>query len=257
MVRNRRLIQSIKRASDILDVFVQEKKAHGITDFSKKLQLPKTTIQGIVQTLEALSYLEKDSNTPKYRLGPKVFQLGMLYATNMDIVTMGKVWMERLSFQIREPVNLGMLVGNKVVVVLRVDSENSAMLYPQAGSIIPLHATCIGKILLSHLDQSQRMSILSDHNFEKFTPNTIPTLEKFLKEIERIPKQRVSFENQESVIGMAGIGAPIFNHTNKVIAAFAVTGESENILKNKNKIVEAVEYTSIQVSKQLGCSGSL
>ncbi len=252
MKKPRRLIQSIKRATDILNIFIHEKNAIGITEFSKHLDLPKTTIQSIVQTLEALTYLEKDPKTSKYRLGPQVFQLGMQYAANMDIVNIGKVWMERLSFQFREPVNVGMLVGNKVVVLLRVDPENRFMTYPQAGSVIPLHTTCIGKILLAYLDNTQRMSILDTYNFEKFTPNTILSREIFLKEIDTVKKERISFENQESVTGMSGIGAPIFNHTNQVIAAFTITGNADRIHDNKEQIVEAVHYTSREVSLLLG-----
>ena len=54
MAKQKRLIQSIKRASDILGIFIQEKRTMGITDFSSRLHLPKTTISSIVQTLEAL-----------------------------------------------------------------------------------------------------------------------------------------------------------------------------------------------------------
>nr|HPO47215.1 helix-turn-helix domain-containing protein [Spirochaetota bacterium] len=77
MAKQKRLIQSIKRASDILGIFIQEKRTMGITDFAARLNLPKTTISSIVQTLEALKFLEKDHITSKYRLGPALFQLGM------------------------------------------------------------------------------------------------------------------------------------------------------------------------------------
>jgi DNA-binding IclR family transcriptional regulator len=56
----KRLIQSIKRASDILELFLSEKKPIGITDFSKRLGLAKTTVSSIVVTLDALGFLEKD-----------------------------------------------------------------------------------------------------------------------------------------------------------------------------------------------------
>ncbi|MBI9091608.1 MAG: IclR family transcriptional regulator [Desulfobacterium sp.] len=255
MTKPRRLIQSIQRAADILDLFIHENQALGITQISKQLGLAKTTIQGIVQTLEALSFLEKDPQSLKYRLGPKVFQLGMQYAANMDLVTMGRVWMERLSFQFREPVNVGMLVDDKVVVLLRVDPDNQFMSYPQAGSIIPLHTTCIGKILFAYLGETKQMSILSSYHFERLTPNTIHTLPAFLEELKRVRKEGISFETQESVTGMAGIGAPIYNHTNQVIAAFTITGDADRIHKQREKIIDAVHYTSLELSRSLGYRG--
>ena len=248
----RRLIQSIQRAGDILDLFIRENDSIGITRIAERVDLPKTTAQGIVQTLEALEFLEKDRKDLTYRLGPKVFRLGMQYAAGMDIVTIGKVWMERLSFQFREPVNVGMLVDDKVVVLLRVDPENQFMSFPQAGSIIPLHTTCIGKILFANMDERKRRSILSDYHFERFTPNTISSMDAFEDALQSVREEGISFENQESVPGMAGIGAPIFNHTNTVIAAFTITGDADNIDRQREKIIEAVRYTSRELSRSLG-----
>jgi DNA-binding IclR family transcriptional regulator len=255
MKKEKRLIQSIKRASDTLALFIDEKKSLGITEFSKRLGLPKTTVAGIVSTLEALGYLEKDPFTSKYRLGPTLFQLGMKYATNMDLVTIARAWMERLCFQFMEPVNVGMLVGDKVTIVMRIEPENRYMVFPQAGSVIPLHSTCIGKMLIAHMEQAKRDVLLAGYGFEQFTSNTITTHAPFLEELEKVRTSGVSFDNQESINGLAGIGGPIFNHTGTVIAAFAITGNPDNIAKRRESIIEAVKFTAHQVSAQLGYTG--
>jgi len=252
MKEHKRLIQSIKRASDILALYIDEKKPLGITEFSRKLGLAKTTIASIVSTLDAIGYLEKDPFTGKYRLGPQLFQLGMKCATNMDLVNISRAWMERLCFQFMEPVNVGMLVGDKVTIVMRVEPENRYMVFPQAGSVIPMHSTCIGKMLIAHMDSTRRGLILAQCRFERFTEHTITTLTRFLEEIEQIRQTGISFDNQESIMGLAGIGGPVYNHTGQTIAAFAITGNSENISRKKKDIIEAVRFTSKQVSSQLG-----
>jgi IclR family transcriptional regulator, KDG regulon repressor len=251
-MKEKRMIQSIKRASDILALFVEEKKTLGITEFSKLLGLPKSTIATIVSTLEAIGYLEKDPLTGKYRLGPHIFQLGMKCATNMDLVTIGRSWMERLCFQFMEPVNVGMLVGEKVMIVMRTEPENRYMVFPQAGSVIPAHSTCIGKALLAFIDTKKRDLLLSGCNFEQWTPNTITSRKTFLEEIDRVKATGISFDNQENFNGLAGIGGPIFNHLGMVISAFAITGNPDNIARRRDDIIEAVRFTSQQVSAQLG-----
>ncbi len=62
----------------------------------------------------------------------------------------------------------------------------------------------------------------------------------------------MSFDNQENINGLAGIGGPIRNHTGNVIAAFAITGNAKNILANREEMVKAVKYTSDEISAQLG-----
>jgi DNA-binding IclR family transcriptional regulator len=49
------------------------KKTPSATDFAQKMDLPKTTIQGIVTLLVELRYLEKDQLSSKYRLAPGSF----------------------------------------------------------------------------------------------------------------------------------------------------------------------------------------
>ncbi len=65
----------------------------------------------------------------------------------------------------------------------------------------------------------------------------------------------LSFDNQESISGLAGIGGPVFNHTGTVIAAFALTGNPETMARRRDDIIEAVRFTSREVSTQLGLAG--
>ncbi len=249
---DKRLIQSLKKASELLDLFVESKKSLGISDFSRQLNQPKTTIQGIVNTLTALQNLEKDQQTAKYRLGPKLFQLGMKYATNIDLVSIARVWMERLCYQFREPVNVGMLVGDKVVIVMRLEPDNMFMVFPQVGSVIPSHTTCIGKILLAYLDSDRRQKLLEGYTFDRLTANSIDNANDFSAELLDVKNKGIAFDREENIIGLAGIGAPIFNYNGHIIAAFALTGNVKNIEARRGEIVESVRYTSTAVSHQLG-----
>ncbi len=247
-----KLIQSIAKAHDILSFFVHDKRTIGISEFAKKLSLPKTTIHSIVKTLCYLGYLEKDVTTGKYMLGPYVFQLGMKYATNLDIVSIGRVWAERLCFQYRQPVNIGMLVGGKVVVVLRVEPENRFMTYPQTGSVIPMHTSCIGKLLCAYTDNYRLHELLESYEFKALTKNSISSKENFINELKMVRSMGISFDNQESIAGLAGIGGPIFNYTGQIIAAFAITGDADFIEKHRDDIITTVKDTSLQLSLQLG-----
>ena len=248
----RKLIQSVVRGTDILKLFLKGKKILGITDISKELNLPKTTIQGIVLTLFEKDFLEKDPLTGKYRLGSMLFQLGMKYATSMDLVSIARVWMERLCFKFNESVNIGMFVGGNVVIVLRIEPESKFVSYPTVGSTIPLHSTCIGKILLAYARPTIRDKFLQECSFEKLTSNTINNIDKLSKVIEEAKLTGISFDNEESIIGLSGIGSVVFNHTGRAIAGFVVTGTTDNINSKKNDIINDIKYTSAEVSRQLG-----
>ena len=247
-------IQSIERAADILDLFIAHKDPLGISDLARLLSLPKTTVQGIVQTMEARDLLERDPRSSRYRLGPKLFQLGMKYATNMDLVAVVGVWMERLSFQFRVPVNVGMLLDSRVIIVLRVEHEKESRAFPQPGSVIPLHTSAMGKSILGFMDQDIRTPIVEGIDFRPLTKNSLTSALEFENELKEVQASGVSFDREENMPGLAGVGGPLFNHTNQVIAGFALSGSADIIQAHNEEIVQAVRYTSREASRQLGAT---
>lgn len=250
-----RMIQSIQRASSILDLFLDNKEPLGISDLAQILKLPKTTIQGIVTTLQELRFLEKDRHSAKYRLGAKLFQLGMSYATNLDIITLARVWMERLCFKYREPVNVGMLVGKQVVIIFRAEPDKRFMTFPQSGSLIPAHTSGIGKMLFSTLRENRLDEILSTYSFDRLTKNSIGSVEEFKNELKKVREEGLAYDNEENFIGLAGIAAPVHNYTGHVIAAFAISGNAEHIKSIHPELTSEMRETAQQISEQLGYRG--
>lgn len=248
----KRLIQSIKRASDILELFLKEKKTLGITEFSQRLLLSKNTVQGIVNTLVELNYLEREPQTKKYRLGPMLFRLGIVYAENIDFISSSKVWLERLCYKFHLPVSVGILSYDKVIILARIEPGAGFMTSSKTGSFAPVFNSSLGKILCAFMDHQALLEIVHSLKFESFTEKSITSPDVFLKEIERVKKDQVSFDNEEALQGISCIAGPIFNQNGEVLAAFSVTGEAEVIYKNKKNIVDEIKYTSAEISKIFG-----
>ena len=78
-------IQSVKRATDIISLFSSSQPALGITQIAAALGLNKATAWGLVTTLEKQGFLQQDPETLKYGIGSKLFELGMVYFSNLEI----------------------------------------------------------------------------------------------------------------------------------------------------------------------------
>ena len=78
-------IQSLERAISILNLFRSTRNTLGISDMAKALNLAKTTVHGLVSTLEINGFLTKDTSTRKYRLGFALFELGTIQAAGLEI----------------------------------------------------------------------------------------------------------------------------------------------------------------------------
>ncbi len=247
-----KLIQSVQRATQILELFLNEDDVIGISDFAQKLDLPKTTVQGIVKTLASLNYLEKDSHSAKYRLGPILLHLGFKYARNMDLLSESMVWIERLSFKFRMTVNVCIRVGNKVIVLYCVEPKDRYSTFFNVGASIDIHTTASGKILYAYLDRKLRDIALKDYEFTVYSANSIGNIQDFSKELDKIKKTGIGFSFEEGVTSTSSIGAPILNAKGKVLAAFAIIGNPDEINKNLDEITSEIKYTSLEISKRLG-----
>ena len=102
-------IQSIKRATQILNSFTPQEKGLSITELSKKLNLHKSTIHRILVTLEDESLVVKNQITQKYRLGIKLFELGHLVQDQMEIRAYALPIMKEFAQKTEESVDLNII----------------------------------------------------------------------------------------------------------------------------------------------------
>ncbi len=78
-------IQSVERAVQILQCFTQKENQLGVSDLSRRLGLNKSTVFGILTTLEHFNLVEKVSDIGRYKLGIKLLELGNLVFNQLDI----------------------------------------------------------------------------------------------------------------------------------------------------------------------------
>lgn len=246
-------IQSIVKASRILELILNESRHMGISDFSRHLNMPKATIQNMVFTLEQVGYIEKDPMTMKYRLGPVLFQMGMHYANHMDITILGRVWLEKLCTEYNESARAGIMMGEKVIVVMEVDPDNSYIAFPGPGSVIPVHTSAIGKILLAYMPEKQKKRILENSSFIPLTDKSIAGTESIKAYLAEVKTSGIAFDKEESLPGLTCVAGPVFNHKNECIASISLSGNTEKIESRLTEIVNAVKYVCRRVSEQMGC----
>lgn len=245
-------ILSLVKASKILGLIMNETRALGVSELSRALDMPKPTVQNMLFTLESEGLLEKDPMSLKYRLGPRLFQLGMHYANNMDLTMIARGWLEKLCTQYGEISRAGIVMGEKIVIVMEVHHDSSFMTFPGPGSVIPPHTTAIGKILLAHMPEKRRDRIIKTIQFTPLTDRSLKNMDELKSELERVKSGGIAFDNEESVSGLSCIAGPVFNHRNECIAAISLSGNSSKIESKRSEIINAIKYTCFRMSEQMG-----
>ena len=61
-------VPAIDRALDVLECLSQSRKGYSVSEFSRRLALPKSSVHLILRTLERRGYLQKQSAGGRYRV---------------------------------------------------------------------------------------------------------------------------------------------------------------------------------------------
>ena len=261
-LNNSNLVQSVERAIDILDCLTEYPKGCGIGELAKNLSLSKSTIHRIITTLKFKEYVTQDKENDKYQLGIKVLNLSSSVINSMDLIHIARPYIHEFANKVDEVIHLCVPDESysNIIYVDKVSSENTTRtitMSSRIGKKAPIYCTASGKLLLSQFSDDKIKDLLKNTNFVRYTKNTITDIDIFLDEIHTIRKDLYSTDNVEYDTGVICIAVPIFNRTNKIVAAISLSSvtlfnDIKGLLKYKNEfmnvansISKLMEYSSL------------
>ena len=248
-----RFIQSVKRAMSIMEVIAKNKNLAGITTISRYMGLSKSTIYGLVSTLEQMGYLQQNGQNGEYSLGIKLFELGQIVYSSMDLRTIAKPFLRQLVDQHQETVHLAVLSKGDVIYIDKVSGNQSIGIISQIGGRNPAYCTGVGKVLLADMPVEQLDKMFKTIEFHKLTKKTIIDPELLKDHLVQVKGNGYAMDVEEIEIGLVCVAAPIKNHSGKVVAAISLSGPVSRMEKEKLfNIQKDVVATSQKISRQLG-----
>lgn len=254
MESSRKFIKSLNRGLGILSCLAESTSPRTLTELSHQLNLSKSTIQRLTHTLQRSGYLDRDEETKKYCLGPKVRSLGFWVMRSLDLRKVAFPYLEDTSKEIGETVNLAILDGAEIVYVERIKTQQILNINLHVGSRLPAYCTSMGKAILAFLSEDEVEKILRKKKLSLLTPYTIVLKENLKRELRRVKIRGFATNNEELSIGLRSVAAPVRDLTGRVIAAVNIAVPSIRVSTKRLETVfakKAVE-TANRISFALG-----
>ena len=253
----KKIIQSIDRALQILELFSLEKPEWGVTEISRALNIYKSNVHNVLTTLAEKGFVIKDPKTDKYKLCIKLFELGSIVIKNMDLRKIAHPFIEKLSKEFNETVHLGVLDEGRVVSIEREESDKGLCSHIEIGKRTPLHCTAVGKVIMAYLSEDKVAAIVKGKGLKKYTENTITNKEKLENEFKKIRQQGYAVDSMEHEEEVRCVAGPIRDYTGKVIASMSISGPAFRINENNTPdIAKKVKECCNCISKEMGYSNS-
>jgi len=208
-------IQVIARAAEIFRLL----QAHpgGLTqaEIGDRLGMARSTVSRILNALEDEGLVAAIGTRGPYRLGPEIAR--MAGTVRRSIVTELHPFLEELSRELNETVDLSILEGGRTTFVDQVVPARRLRAISAVGESFPLHCCANGKALLAALPPAEQARALPGR-LARLTANTITTPAALRSELARIESEGVAYDREEQTEGVCAVGAVLRGVTEEMVA---------------------------------------
>jgi DNA-binding IclR family transcriptional regulator len=246
-------VQSLHRAVAIMHSVARARDGLGLAELTKEVGLHSSTTFHLAKTLVTLGLLRQDSESKRYRIGPRLFGLASGALDELELLETATPFLASLAEQTGENSHIAVRAGKEVVIIGKCDGTASIRLMERIGTARPPHATAIGKILLSSLSPTDLDKLIASINLAQVTPKTITDPEQLKLAILEAGTNGIAFDDCEFDPDVRCLAAPVFDFRNQMIAAIGISAPIWRVGLNRiGEISNLVRDAAQNLSGQLG-----
>ena len=217
----------VTKCALVLDVLTQSRRPLGFSDIAARTSFAKSSCHRILSVLQSEQLVEYDKASREYRPGRRIDLWTRASFRRRDLQDAASDLMVDLSEETHMNVALSIMDRDSILYLRTVDffSERFAS---HAGDHAPLHCTAAGKVFLAQMAPERLQVTLAGLKLEKFTENTITSLEDLLAGFSAIRRDGFASARGEETLQVTGIAAPILNEQSQISACLSLWSTSEH-----------------------------
>ncbi len=248
--------QTVERAMSLLSCFSSTSGELRVSELSAETGLGQSTVSRMMSALDRMNFVVQDERTGLYRLGPAAVSLGTIALNWSPTFRASRQIAQNLAHSTGLGANVAELNGFSLYYLCNFEGKSAPKAFSMAGRAGPLHATGLGKALLSGMPRND-VDAYFENEPAKYTPNTIIDRHDMETVLDRVRSRGYATEVEELAFGRACVAAPIRDRSGAVIAAISVNGPLSALDPNAPEtlalqVIEAAD----EISVALGYSAS-
>jgi DNA-binding IclR family transcriptional regulator len=227
-----------------------------LVDVVRGCGLQKSTTHRLLAALISEGLVEQDPDSERYRLGLRLLELGMAVLNRLDVRQEAQSILRGLAERAEETVHLGVASGTDVVYLEKVESPHAFQMRSRVGARMPIHSTGLGKAILAGLPEKELEEMLAA-GIQKRTPRTIVDPDELRADLQRTRMRGYSTDMEENEEGVRCVGAPVFDHSLRVVGAISVAGPIFRFSEQRMaELAVQVVSAAQEISRRLGYKAS-
>lgn len=245
-------VQSLDRALALLELIARE-DGLTLTELAQRAGVPPSTAHRILSTLEAHNYVLHEEERGLWLIGVRAFEVGSSFLRNRKLAATGRAIMRQLQQSTGESINLGIEDEDGIVFISQIESHQTLRAFHRPGSRGAIHASGIGKALLSTFTDDEVKRVLHKTGLEAFTDKTLIEPDRLFAELEATRTRGWAIDDEERTPGMRCIAAPIYNEHGEAFAGLSISGPTVRVSDERiGELGPMVKRAAEEITKSIG-----
>lgn len=248
-------VQSLSRALLLLTRIAEYSDGVSLSDVAQQVGLAASTTHRLLTTLEKQGFAEQDSETGNWRIGVMAFAVGNAFLASRDVGAQSRVIARELMETAGETVNVAVFQADEIVIIAQSECREMMRMVVPLGSRVPLHASGVGKAILSTLPDKTVKKILESRGLPRLTEQTIDQPAAFRAALNDIRALGFALDNEEQAVGLRCAAAPIFGPQGEAVAAISLSGPKSRISESRlQEFGRLVRSAAQEITRRIGGS---
>jgi DNA-binding IclR family transcriptional regulator len=245
-------IQVLSKAAAVLNELA-ERGDLSAAELADSLGEPRSSIYRLLASLTELGYVENAGRRGTYRLGVRLIRLGSAVIERASVRRASLPAMEDLHREVGETTFLCVRRGFRALCIERFEGEHVQVLALGLGGTLPLHVGGAPLALLASEPRDFWREYISQSGISPLQPRAALTSAALKEELEQIRERGYAISDEDITLGIAAVGAPIFDFKGAVQGAISIAGTRPMILGDaKERSVELVMRAAESASRAMG-----
>jgi len=248
-------IKSLDRA---LEVLAQLGQMQGgtLSEIAGELGQSPATVYRVLSTFKARGFVDFDDESQVWNIGPAAFLTGSQFLRRTSLVERARPIMRDLMEATGETANLGIERDGKVLFLGQVETHATIRAFFPPGTASAMHASGIGKALLSRMDDKRQREVLVAARLEGFTPHTLTDPDAIVADLRAAKARGYAIDGEERNLGMRCIAAPVYNVFGEAVAGISVSGPTSRITEDRiTDLAQPVMAAATALTTAIGGNG--
>ena len=246
-------VKSADRTLDVFELLASEPRGLTVSEISERLGLARSSTHGLVRTLHSRGYLMENGGR-RFHLGARLIQLGLNVVDRLELRAAARGPLERLVSETHDTALLVVPDHGELLYVDKVLSDaRDVRTDPRVSSKSQLHCTSLGKALLAAMDDESVLKIVDVTGLDPATEFSIADRGGLLADLTRTRTRGYSIDQQEALVGVWCVGAPVRDHTGRAIAAISLSTIKDFF--DPERTGPAVAAAAAEISQAMGWTG--